>query len=85
VFKGAKNVLQQYKPIVYTEMLRKWSAKFNYHPNEIINMFKDLGYLCFTLKEEKLASFTSMDENTVETNFFFLHEKNHASQISLLS
>ena len=30
-------------------MLRKWSKKFNYHPDEIILLFKKFGYECFKI------------------------------------
>lgn len=73
VFKGAKKTLMRDKPIILVEMLRKWAAKFNYHPNEIISYFKNLGYLCYTIKNTKLERFSSMDETTVETNFIFIH------------
>ena len=33
VFQGAEKTLQQDKPIVFTEMLRKWAAKFGYQPS----------------------------------------------------
>jgi len=85
VFKGAVRTLEADKPVVFSEMLRKWSAKFNYHPNEIIALFAGLGYACFTAKDGRLAEFTRMDEETVETNFFFLHRLKHAAVLRDLS
>lgn len=82
VFKGGLKTLGKHRPIVFTEMLRKWSAKFDYHPNEIIKLFSELGYRCFTAKGGKLVEFFLMDENTLETNFFFLHQEKHAEKIS---
>ncbi|MEI6415650.1 MAG: FkbM family methyltransferase [Pseudomonadota bacterium] len=81
VFKGAINTLRQCRPIIYTEMLRKWAAKFQYHPNEIIELLVGLGYRCFTAKADRLVEFYKMDEATVETNFFFLHATQHATEI----
>lgn len=54
-------------------MLRKWSAKFGYHPNDIIDLFASVGYKCFVIKEDKLRKFARVDEETVGTNYFFLH------------
>jgi len=76
-FQGGLETLRRDKPIVFTEMLRKWAAKFNYHPNEIIALFKTLGYLCFVAKGDGLEEFIEMNEATVETNFFFLHAEKH--------
>jgi FkbM family methyltransferase len=85
VFKGAAETIKQYHPVIFAEMLRKWSAKFNYHPNEIIKFLSDLGYKCFTAKGKVLEEFFLMDERTLETNFFFLHTVKHASKISILA
>jgi FkbM family methyltransferase len=77
VFTGGEATLRQHKPIIFTEMLRKWSAKFNYHPNEIIEFLQTLGYRCFIIKENRLEEFHSMNDQTVETNFIFLHNEKH--------
>ncbi|AXC11515.1 methyltransferase, FkbM family domain protein [Acidisarcina polymorpha] len=77
VFRGATQLLERSKPIVFTEMLRKWSARFGYHPNDIIALFRDAGYECFFLSAGTLHRFLEMDESTVETNFFFLHSQRH--------
>lgn len=84
VFKGGINTLKHWKPIVFTELLRKWSSKFNYHPNQVIDFFSELGYLCFVAKDQHLVKFDRVDEDTVETNFFFLHAHKHAAQINRL-
>ena len=76
-FKGGLNTLQQYKPIVFTEMLRKWSAKFNYHPNDTLKLFTDLGYRCFYTTPTHLKELHIMTNETIETNFFFLHGEKH--------
>jgi len=81
VFQGGKATLQNSRPIVYTEMLRKWAAKFNYHPNDIIRYFGELDYGCFVIQGGKLTPFLSVTETTVETNYVFLHNQKHASLI----
>lgn len=84
VYQGGLQSIQSNLPIIFTEMLRKWSAKFNYHPNEIINLLVGMGYRCFAARENHLCEIFSMDENTVETNFFFLHTEKHLNQIQSL-
>ena len=78
VFKGGLETLRAHRPAILTEMLRKWSAPFGYHPNEIIDLLAGLGYRCLTLRAGQLVPFAHMDESTVETNFFFLHPSRHA-------
>lgn len=84
VYQGGIESLKRNKPIIFTEMLRKWSKKFNYHPNTIIDLLFGIGYRCFTAKEDKLVEFFKMDENTMETNFFFLDSANHTAVIESL-
>lgn len=86
VFRGAESLLETQKPIVFTEMLRKWSARFGCHPNDLIALFAKHGYGCFATGET--TGFTPVlrvDETTTETNFFFLHHAVHAGVISQYS
>jgi FkbM family methyltransferase len=84
-FQGAVETLQRDNPIVFTEMLRKWAAKFNYHPNEIISLFSSIGYRCFYVDGSILKGIREMTGETVETNFFFLHIDKHQLLINELS
>jgi len=81
VFQGGLETIKRDLPIVFSEILRKWSAKFNYNPNLIFKMFREIGYQAFTAENELLIRFEKMDELTVETNFFFLHTEKHADVI----
>jgi FkbM family methyltransferase len=84
-FQGAVETLKRDKPIVFTEMLRKWAKKFDYHPNEIIKLFTSLGYHCFYAEGNTLKKLDEMTDETVETNFFFLHAEKHLHQIHTLT
>ncbi len=81
VFQGGIETIKKDNPIIFTEMLRKWAGKFNYHPNEIISFMSKLGYQCFTTDGQHLFPFSLMDDNTEETNYFFLHEYKHGDII----
>ncbi len=81
VFQGGLQTIARYKPIVFSEILRKWSSKFNYNPNQIFDYFKSQNYRAFITNGEKLKEFFVMDESTIETNFFFLHNEKHSKQI----
>lgn len=73
VIKGALKTIHKFKPLIFVEMLRKWSKKFNYHPNDIINLLKDSGYEVFTFSEKGIKKIDFVDEKTEETNFLFKH------------
>jgi HAD superfamily hydrolase (TIGR01509 family) len=85
VYKGGAATIEAHKPIVFTEMLRKWAAKFNYHPNDIIAFYKQFGYNCYTSHNGKLIPIETVTDETMETNFFFLHPVKHAGKIADLS
>ncbi len=82
VIKGGVNTISTHQPIIMAEILRKWSAKFKYNPNEIFQLLYGLGYLAFTTDGKHLFPFSEMDESTQETNFFFLHATKHKHLIT---
>jgi len=84
VFKGAIETIKRYKPIVFSEILRKWSKKFSYHPNDIINLFLDLDYDCYVINNDKLEKFGYVDEATIQTNYLFFHKDKHAEVVRKL-
>jgi FkbM family methyltransferase len=81
VFQGGYETIRRDLPIVLSEILRKWSAKFNYHPNQIFELFRGLGYEVYTAEAGRLVQFGTMDEHTIPNNFFFLHPEKHAEQL----
>lgn len=80
--KGGIGLIDRDRPAVFAEMLRKWSAKFGYHPNDIINLLVPLGYVCFDISGDEPTVLNLVDEETKGTNFMFLHQDKHADQIA---
>lgn len=80
VYEGGKETIDLYKPIIMSEMLRKWARKFNYHPNDIIDFLSELGYQCFVVVAGTsiLKKFDRVTEETIETNYYFMHRDKHA-------
>ncbi|WP_342228097.1 FkbM family methyltransferase [Rickettsiella endosymbiont of Rhagonycha lignosa] len=81
VIQGGKKHIEKFLPMVMIEMVRKWTANFHYHPNQIIKFFADLEYQCFRIQDKKLIDFPFMDEETPDINFLFLHKIKHANKI----
>jgi FkbM family methyltransferase len=77
VLQGARETLDKQKPAILLEMLRIYSRPFGYHPNEVIEYMRRLGYRCYTVQDH-LTPFWEMTEDTVETNFLYLHDIVHA-------
>lgn len=83
VLQGGINTIKQSKPILFIEMVRKWTKHFNYHPNDIINFLNDLGYSCYRIEDiDQILECEFMNENDLETNFIFLDRIKHANLIS---
>ncbi len=77
VIQGGKHTLKSCKPVILCELLRKWSKKFGYHPNDVINLLKKYGYKAYTIHQKNITECPYIDEETIETNFFFLHPEQH--------
>jgi len=77
VFKGAEKILSEARPLVMMELLRKWSKCFNYHPNDVIDLFNKKNYFCYVIVDGKLQRCDVVTDNTIETNFFFLNNEKH--------
>lgn len=85
VMKGAMRTLASMKPVLFLEMLRKWSAKFEYHPNDIINLLGTIGYRCYFLRAGSLVNITKVTDKTKATNFYFLDPKKHSKFLKELT
>lgn len=85
VYEGGLEAIKKYRPVVFSEMLRKWSAKFGYHPNNIIELFKEIGYDCYAVNESGLHKIDVVTEETVETNYMFLDIEKHSEVIKQLA
>jgi FkbM family methyltransferase len=83
-FKGAQKVLAEHQPAIFSEMLRKWSAQFDYHPNDLIAFLARFGYRCFAL-HDGIAPLDQIDDETVATNFIFLHQTRHLTSIQRIT
>lgn len=84
VFKGGAELLRRDQPAIFTEMLRKWCAKYQYHPNDIIAHLATLGYSCHVVNHDRLSPCPAVTEETKETNFIFLHCDQHAAVATAL-
>jgi FkbM family methyltransferase len=78
MLRGGRATLERFRPVVFLEMLRKWSAAFGYHPNDILDLMGGLGYRGYALGEDGLEAVERVDETMVHTNFLFLDDADHA-------
>jgi len=84
VFQGGAATLRAHGPVVFTELLRKWSKPFGYQPNDMIRWFAELGYRCWAVGGSGVRPIADVTDETPETNYAFLHGAKHADLIARL-
>ena len=77
VLKGALRTIDMHRPLLFMELLRKWSKPFGYHPNDVLALLGGLGYACYSHEEANLVHVPEITDETVQTNFFFAHPQRH--------
>lgn len=80
VIQGALNTIKKFKPIIFAELLRKWSAAFSYTPNDVLDLLEKLDYLCFGVSDE-IRRVSRFQDSDIETNYIFIHkDKMHLNE-----
>jgi FkbM family methyltransferase len=84
VLKGGLQLIGNHKPILLCELLRKWSASFGYHPNEVVDLLQSIGYNIYIVGSNgNLVEFSRITEETIQTNFFFVHSQSRLRDLLL--
>ena len=78
VLRGSERVINQYQPTVMVELLRKWMKPFNATPQDFVKKMLEYGYICFSILSDSLVQIEEINEETIETNFIFVHQKNRS-------
>ncbi|WP_212629652.1 FkbM family methyltransferase [Pseudomonas sp. KB-10] len=82
VVQGGGETLQ-HTPIILMELLRKWSREFGYHPNDVFALLAQYGYGAWVFSADgSLQSCDQVTEETIQTNYVFLHPQKHAEVIA---
>ncbi|MFG0583268.1 FkbM family methyltransferase [Pseudomonas sp. zjy_9] len=82
VVQGGEKILET-TPIILMELLRKWSRAFGYHPNDVFALLERYGYRAWVFVEGgRLQACPQVTEETVQTNYIFMHPQKHAETIA---
>lgn len=72
VIRGGRETLRRCQPVIFLELLRKWSANFGYHPNEVLDELAGLGYEAWSIERDlRVMRCPRIDDATEATNFLF--------------
>ena len=77
VILGAYSLIAQNKPTIMAELLRKWMKPFGHSPQMFLDKLANFDYRCFAIHKGSLMEIVQIDEETVETNFIFVHNDRH--------
>ncbi len=76
VVRALESRLSESKPTVIIELLRKWMAPFNSHPQDVVEMLRGLGHQSFAIGADAIIPVDEINGQTPETNFLFIHNEN---------
>lgn len=84
VVSGAMRLINQSKPTIIIELLRKWMKPFGKHPQDVVKLLEQEGYQIFAISTDSLIPIAHIGEETTETNFVFVHSNNliHMAKIN---
>lgn len=85
VIKGGLKTLNTCRPVVFLELLRKWSANFGYHPNNVISIMQEIGYRTWAIESTGIHECNEITEETVATNFLFTFPGKHDMLVQQLA
>ena len=74
VISGSYGWMMQSKPTIMAELLRKWMKPFGHSPQMFLDKLALLDYRCFAICQGSLCEIDQIGEETVETNFIFVHQ-----------
>ncbi len=74
VISGAHGLVTQHRPTIMAELLRKWMKPFGHSPQMFLDKLVSLNYRCFAINTGHLIEIEEIDEETIETNFLFIHQ-----------
>jgi FkbM family methyltransferase len=83
VIRGGRELLRRCLPILWLEVNVKWTSGFGYHPSELIDELKAIGYDTFLFAGERLAPLAESDY-TSGGNVLCACADRHAARLSLL-
>ena len=71
--RGAEEILKSNRPIVFCEILRKWSRKAGVDINAVLFYMRELGFVAHVAGSsgEIFEPVEVIDDATTNTNFFF--------------
>jgi FkbM family methyltransferase len=75
VIEGGLRTIRKFRPVIQLEQVRKWSERFKYHPDELVQLLRAEGYKCYVIKNNDLEEFFEFTNTTLYSNFFFIPQE----------
>jgi FkbM family methyltransferase len=75
--KGALNTISDSKPVIISELLRKWMLPFGSQPQDFVTALSEIGYVCFEIEDFGIKHITEINDLTIGNNFVFVHKNDN--------
>jgi hypothetical protein len=82
--KGSLNTISDSKPVIISELLRKWMLPFGSQPQDFVTTLLEMGYVCFEIEDLGIKRTTNINELTISNNFVFVH-KNDSKNLRIIA
>jgi FkbM family methyltransferase len=82
--KGALKTISDSKPVIISELLRKWMLPFGSQPQDFVETLLEMGYVCFEIEDLGIKRTTEINELTIGNNFVFVH-KNDIKNLRIIT
>jgi len=73
VILGADTLINNCKPTIVVELMRKWMKPFGHTPQMFLDCMFNYGYKCLAINREYLLEVKEVNEKSLETNYIFIH------------
>ena len=82
VIQGGLESIRKFLPIIYIELYHGWCEKFDYRPDDVMELLKNCGYECFEIHKKSLKRIKNIVSTSKNCNFFFLNKQKHKDLIA---
>ncbi len=74
VFRGARNILENHRPVIYSELDYNWCKRYNYSPADVIDFLRSIDYEPFIISGKNIQPLA--DAENFSGNILFLQRNN---------
>ena len=79
VLRGALETIRRHSPILAIETMRKWTAAYDYVPQDVVDLLCAVGYECWSFADGGFEHHAELTADCPHTSLYFLKPDKHAA------